>query len=256
MPDSVDSLNVWSILLFFSPGILRFAAASTSIFSALVFASGAWGESASIETEPDKVLATLPATLPLTAAQSSPKALDNATLDGIDRQLMLRLIDLARFNIHFHETANHHQPWRDWTYPIAREAGTSMSLSNSIIDMRSRALGLDHTKRISRSGIINGDICGTMGGAIGGTASTLELVQNAMVHLHARALGYSSHTSVVHVLKEVSEIDQLRQRRAELVEQLTKPTERRVRALEAVLFHEIEEQLLFEFRNGTVIRAN
>jgi len=187
--------------------------------------------------------------LPVKAQESSPlKAADSSTLNAIDRQLMLKLIDLARFNIHFHETANRHQPWRDWTYPICREAGTSLSLSNSILGLRSRAPGLDDPKRISRSGVINGDICGTMGGAIGGTASTFELVQNAMVHLHARSLGYSSHTSVVHVLQEVREIDQLRQRRAAMVEKLTKPNERRVRVLEAVLFHEIEEQLLFEFR--------
>jgi hypothetical protein len=170
------------------------------------------------------------------------------TLKAIDRELMLRLIELARFNIHFHQEVNHHQRWRSWTYPIAREAGTSLSLANTVTDMSARAQGLNDPKRVSRNAVLNGNICGTIGGAVSGTASSLELVQNALVELHARSLGYSAHTSVVHVLSMVADIDLLRQRRAALVEQLTKPQEKRVRALEGLVFHEIEEQLLFEFR--------
>ncbi|HEY9716637.1 MAG TPA: hypothetical protein V6C69_04155 [Trichormus sp.] len=186
--------------------------------------------------------------LPAMAEQPLAGSAGVVTLKAIDRELMLRLIELARFNIQFHEEVNHHQWWRSWTYPIAREAGTSLSLANTLTDMSARAQGLNDPARVSRKAVLRGNICGTIGGAVSGTASTLELVQNALVELHAHSLGYSPHTSVVHVLSMVADIDLLRERRAALVEQLTMSKEKRVRALEGLVFHEIEDQLLFEFR--------
>jgi len=186
--------------------------------------------------------------LPALADDPLPANTTKSTLVAIDRELMLKLIDLARFNIHFHHEANHHQRWRNWSYPLAREAGTSLSLSNTLTDLSARAEGLDNPKNVSRTAVLNGNICGTIGAAVSASASSLELVQNGLVQLHAHSLGYTSHASVMHVLSEVNEIDQLRQRREEIVKHLTKPNERRVRTLEAIVFHEIEEQLLFEFR--------
>jgi len=100
---------------------------------------------------------------------------------AIDKELMLELLDLARFNTRFQQEVNRHQPWRLYLYPAMQETGTSLSLSNTLIDLKERARGLTNLKNISTDAQKSGLRLAITGSAINGTSSALELAQNAWV---------------------------------------------------------------------------
>ncbi len=66
---------------------------------------------------------------PVSSEPPSPELVGLAShkkIAQIDKELFQQLAELAKFNIHFHLEANHHQKWRALTYPLARESGTAL----------------------------------------------------------------------------------------------------------------------------------
>lgn len=61
----------------------------------------------------------------------------------VDRAIFFELVKLAKFNVHFHMEANRHQKWRSLAYPLAREAGTALTFSATLIDLAQLTKGLD-----------------------------------------------------------------------------------------------------------------
>lgn len=164
-----------------------------------------------------------------------------------DRAITLELIKLAKFNIHFHLDANRHQVWRQFSYPILREAGTAGSFAATIIDLRQQAIGLDKPFRISRNQLKNAVTCGIVGNAISGGASALELAQNSWEMLRANEKGYSAARSLAFVKEVAENTDRLLKVRDQLVSAEQLPERRRVEAVETQLIRRIRQQLLFEF---------
>jgi hypothetical protein len=168
-------------------------------------------------------------------------------LEETDRALTLELIKLAKFNIHFHLDANRHQVWRQFSYPILREAGTAGSFAATIIDLRQQAIGLDNPARISRRKLKDAVRCSIVGNAISGGASALELAQNSWEMLKATERGYSPARSLAFVKGVVKNTDHLLRVRDELAAQELSPQRRRVTTVETKLIRRIRQQLLFEF---------
>ena len=169
-------------------------------------------------------------------------------IDQIDLKLMLDYIDLSRYNIHFYTKASHHQWWRTWSYPISRESGTATSLAGSITDLSQRARGLNYPGKVSRSSTRKAGMCSLTGNSISGAASALELTQSAWVIFQAQRRGYSAIASVEHVRQAVKETEALLKRREELTATIKSEKIKAMRELEAKVFEQIQEQLLFEFR--------
>ncbi len=170
-----------------------------------------------------------------------------ASIAETDKALLGELVKLAKFNIHFHLEANHHQRWRQFTYPIAREAGTAVSFAATLTDLNELAEGLSNPRLISRSRLKNAVACGITGNAISGGASSLELAQNTCVMLKARRNGYSPSSSIAFVKEIVASTDKLLTTRDRLVEQEPAAGRRQVRELETALVRRIRQQMLFEF---------
>lgn len=168
---------------------------------------------------------------------------------AVDKALVVELVKLAKFNIHFHLEANHHQRWRQFTYPLAREAGTALSFAATITDLNEQAEGLSNPALISRSRLKNAVACAITGNAISGGASSLELAQNTWVMLKARRAGYSPSASIAFVKSVVSKTDELLATRDQLASQEPAADRRQVREQETALVRRIRQQLLFEFAN-------
>ncbi len=170
-------------------------------------------------------------------------------INAIDRSLLLEFIKLARFNIRFHQEANRHQKWRALTYATGREAGTAVSFAASLIDLKQRVRGLDDPSLISRNTLKNVVTTSLVGNAISGSASSLELAQNTWIMLQADKQGYSPKASIAFVKDIVKTTDRFFEERESLVaiypSQLQR--QRRVYEIEAVLLHQIRQQLIFEF---------
>lgn len=192
---------------------------------------------------------------PLSSCAQGPEVASAATADSfekvssIDRSLLLNLIKLARFNIRFHQEANRHQPWRTLTYAGGREAGTAVSFSSSLIDLKQRVRGLDDPALISRNALKNAVTASLVGSAISGSASSLELAQNTWVMLQAGKNGYSPKASCATVKSIIDETDVLFAERERVVSTLPQAlNQRRIYELESELLHHIRQQLLVEFR--------
>jgi hypothetical protein len=186
----------------------------------------------------------LVAPVPSFAANSD--VVPDPALKQIDRSLFVELSQLARFNIHFHLDANRHQPWRDFTYPLGREAGTGLSFAATLVDLNQQAKGLDNPRRINRNQLKNAVACSIVGNSISGGASALELAQNAWVMLSARQHGYSPSSSLAFVKGVIARTDELLTARDKLA--LQQPEQAKaVMQLESQLVRRIRQQLIFEF---------
>lgn len=165
----------------------------------------------------------------------------------VDRSLFFELVKLAKFNLHFHLEANRHQKWRSLTYPLARESGTALTFSATLIDLAQLTKGLDSPSRISRTELKKAVTCGITGNALSGTASALELAQNTWVMLKARDKGYSPKRSLQFVTNIIANTDRLLETRERLASELMSSERRQVIDLETKLLRTIRQQLLFEF---------
>jgi hypothetical protein len=175
------------------------------------------------------------------------KPLIQERIAEIDQALFLKLADLARFNIRFQLQANHHQRWRQLTYPISRESGTAVSFAATLIDIRQQVRGIDNLRSISKPQLKKAVGCAIIGNAISGGASALELVQNTAVMMKAKEHGYSPARSLSFVKDVVAETDRHFAARDELTRQSTSAERRAVMELETRLIRRIRQQLLFEF---------
>lgn len=168
-------------------------------------------------------------------------------ISAIDRSLLLELIKLARFNIHFHQEANRHQQWRALTYAAGRESGTAVSFASSLVDLNERVHALNNPSLISRNALKNVVITSLVGNAISGSASSLELAQNTWVMLNAHKQGYSPRASIAFVKNIVGTTNTLFDEREHLAAGTPSQRRRRAYELEDIVLHRIRQQLLFEF---------
>lgn len=183
---------------------------------------------------------------------SEPPVSSTATLNEIDRALLLQLIRFSRFNTHFRLESNYHQPWRAWTYPLAREAGTGATFGGTLTDITQQAKGLHNLRRISKSAIKNGMAASLTGNIVSGCASSLELAQNTWVMLKAKQHGFDPHASVAFVKEVMTTTDSLFEKRRQLSASETSPVKLKIRELESHLLKRIRQQLLFEFLTWSV----
>ncbi len=165
----------------------------------------------------------------------------------VDKALFQELVKLAKFNVHFHLEANRHQKWRNFTYPLARESGTALTFSATLIDLAQLSKGLDNPARISRTALKKAVTCGITGNAVSGTASALELAQNTWVMLKARDKGYSPKRSLEFVTNIIANTDRLLETRERLAAEVLSSERRQVIDLETKMVRTIRQQLLFEF---------
>lgn len=166
----------------------------------------------------------------------------------VDRELLLELVKLSRFNVKFHLAANYHQRWRTLTYPLGREAGTAVAFAGTVSDLYQQGKNLNHPIGISRQAVKNSIACGITGSAISASASSLELAQNTWVMYQAHRQGYSNKDAIQFVKERIAKLNSLFDERQAIVQNEPSTSKRRAHELETVLLQRIQQQLVFEFR--------
>ncbi|HEY9791518.1 MAG TPA: hypothetical protein V6D22_14040 [Candidatus Obscuribacterales bacterium] len=183
---------------------------------------------------------------PTAALKSGVETSRAERIDEIDRSLMLAFIDLARFNIRFHQGANRQiSPWR-LLYPAGREAGTAVSFASSTMDLRQRLRAI-RRKRVDKDSVRNILNVALVGNLVSGSVSSMELAQNTWVMLRATKNGYSPRDSEAHVREMVATTDALFKERRQLVAATEVAGRRQVFQIEDRLLRRIRQQLLYEF---------
>jgi hypothetical protein len=186
----------------------------------------------------------------LTETVTKDVVVDEPTREKIraqDTQILLELIKLGRFNIHFHEEANRRYPWRSALYPLAQEAGTALSLSNTLTDLTERARALEKPRLLSRPALQKGAEVFLVGTAINGTSSFLELAQNEMVILRATKEGYSPEHAELFVKSSLDKVDRLLVERAKLTDTFSDDRRYQIVDLDGRLLKHVRDQLLYQF---------
>ncbi len=196
-------------------------------------------------------LTLAPQSIANTYTDSAPAVSQTATLDQIDRALLLDFIHLSRFNIHFRLESNRHQPWRFWTYPLARESGTAATFGATLTDITQQAKGLHNLRNVSKNAIVNGMASAMTGNSISGAASSLELVQNTWICWKAGKAGFSPKASASFVKSVMASTDKLFAQRQQLIAQEDTP-HRKVHELESEMLQRIRQQLVYEFLTWSV----
>jgi hypothetical protein len=168
-------------------------------------------------------------------------------LGACDRDIILEMIELGRFNIRFHQEANQRAVWRTWFYPIAIESGTSLSYTNTLTDLSQRARGLEGLDKISQRSRMRGLRCNIIGQPISGCASASELMQNMIVVRRAKRQGFSPKDSENFVKNRLATIDQLLAARQQIVSLTQAGRIRKKYELEGRILEQVRDQLVLEF---------
>jgi len=173
--------------------------------------------------------------------------LDRRRLGEVDREIILEMIKLGRFNIRFHQAANQRAVWRTWFYPIAIESGTSLSYTNTLTDLSQRARGLEDLDKISARSRMQGLRCNIIGQPISGCASASELFQNLIVAYRAKRQGFSPKDSENFIKNGLSTIDQLLAKRQQIVSVTQDGRILKKYELEGRILEQVRNQLVLEF---------
>ncbi len=176
----------------------------------------------------------------------------NIKIQQLDQQIILECINLARFNLHFHGSVNQKNFSQEWLYPMEREAGTALSFTNTMVDLRQRARGLSNPDLISRAAQKKGLQCALVGQAITGTSSGVQLATNLIKSAQARKQGFSPTRSIATVQKSVAKIDRLLEAREQLVTADEVEEKKQIYGLESRLLQHIRNQLVFEFKTWSI----
>ena len=128
-----------------------------------------------------------------------------------------------------------------------------MSFSNTLTDLSQRARGLQDPRLISHPSQKRGLICAAIGQSITGTSSAIELAHNGYVGWLARREGFSPRKSEAFVADTLHTLDGLLDQREEFLNAHDTMENRQVLALQGKLLRHIRNQLLYGFKQWSIM---
>jgi hypothetical protein len=155
--------------------------------------------------------APLSATVTATPEQTPPM------IDNLTKQILLKEIELERFNLHYKIDVAKQGRWKGWRYAFFNEANAGLTLSGAILSVSERGTHLHQSpKKSSRSYNHvhismqeNNNILSEIGNCIGAYAAVQEFAINGYHDFKARQHGFSPGAAREHVLQLKGEINNL-----------------------------------------------
>ena len=130
-------------------------------------------------------------------------------VDDLTRQIILKLIELERFNLHFKQNVSKQGRWKGWRYAVFQEANFSLNMAGNINNVGERGMHLHHANHVSTNRVEMGNAIGMIGSIIGASGAALELLINEYHDWEAATHGFSPHAARMHVLDLKGQIDKL-----------------------------------------------
>lgn len=155
-----------------------------------------------------------------------------SNLEDINRQILLKDIELERYSINFRKLNNVQGRWRGWRYFISQEASAGATAGGLVAQMCDRQRLLKHPNvfvidrrgkvsfqqnRVSRGREEAGLVSQTVGQICGATGSGIELGINMYHEYKARSAGYSPKAGIRKTLAIKAEITDLFAQRRKLL---------------------------------------
>lgn len=187
---------------------------------------------------------------PSTALAFEPEINDiEEQIRQIDRQVLLELVELDRFNIRYRLQVNHYARWRQIFYPAAQEANAALITASGIVSIRQSERGWNKLNLISETALRKGINTGAVGCLIGGGSSAVELLADSMQTWKEHKQGYSPVQAVAFEKCKVERISKLISERDALMHSGTFAGDHREYIeLKGQMCRYIRDRLVFEFK--------
>ncbi len=147
--------------------------------------------------------------------------IDANTTDAIDKltkQIILKIIELEKFNLHYRMEVGKQGRWAGWRYALFQESNYCLNLSSGIFNTCERTSHFKDHWRVSAPKLENSSLTSMIGYIIGASAAALELGITEFHDLKAKQEGFSPTAANQHVLTIKSDLDKLFCQRDSLIQ--------------------------------------
>ncbi|GEM_PF-545365 len=167
-------------------------------------------------------------------------------IEALNRDILLKEIELERYAINFRKKNNVQGRWRGWRYFLSQEANAALTGSGLLYQAleRQRIINVANDMVLDKNGKItykqrtpirarleNGLAPQMIGQIIGATGSSVELSINMFHEYQSRKAGYAPKEGIKRVLAMKAELEDLFERRRRLVDSGALSAEDRALAL-------------------------
>lgn len=149
-------------------------------------------------------------------ASASPDEAVNA-VDELTKQILLKEIELQRYNLHYSMEVAKQGRWKGWRYAALQEINTGMGLAGAVISTANRGQALEKASRVKLHPQLAANYIPMIGSIIGAGAAANEFGINTYHELIARSHGFSPGAAVRKVEGLKDEIDTLSAKRDALI---------------------------------------
>lgn len=130
-------------------------------------------------------------------------------VDDLTKQILLKEIELQRYNLHYTMEVAKQGRWKGWRYAFFQEINAGMGLSGAIISVANRGQALHKSSRVKLHPQLAANYIPMIGSIIGASAAAGEFGINSYHELMARAKGFSPTAAVRKVRGLQNDIDRL-----------------------------------------------
>lgn len=138
-------------------------------------------------------------------------------VDDLTRKILLKEIELERFNMHYSLEAAKQGRWKGWRYAFFNEANATLGLTGAIIGTAERGSHIYSPAKVHNSMQQNACFIPMIGAIIGAGAAVLELGINEYHEILASQHGFSPKKAIAYVKNLKREIEALLVERETLI---------------------------------------
>lgn len=172
-------------------------------------------------------------------------------IDDLTRRILLKIIELERFNINYSMNVAKQGRWKGWRYGGLQEVNAGMGLAGSTINAANLGSHLHSVNRIWTQSQESGAYITMIGSIIGASAAALEFWINEYHDLEAARKGFSPRAASTYVQNRTNEINDLLDQRDKMLKQeeniSSLSAHAKVDLLEGKILKDLRDQAVLEF---------
>jgi hypothetical protein len=138
-------------------------------------------------------------------------------IDQLTRQIVLKIIDLERFNIHYRMEVGKTGRWAGWRYAGLQEIQSCLNFAGSVTAVGERTSHFHDAEKLSVPKLETSNLLAAVGSLFGSSAAILEFGITEFHDIQSRGKGYSPKAARTYVLTIKNDLEKLILRRRVLI---------------------------------------
>lgn len=147
--------------------------------------------------------------LRLSGSASVSPAESEKRIEDLTKQIMLKTIELEKFNLRYTQEVAKQGRWKGWRYAGFGEINAGMGLAGAIISVGYRGARIHHAAKVKPCIQEAANYVPMIGSIIGASAAAIEFGVNEYHELQAHGKGFSPALAIRHVQGLKNDIDKL-----------------------------------------------